>query len=389
MIKNYVYSGLSFSLRLVANTVVYLIAARVYGPTLFGELSVALLAGSMLTLFSDLGVHQRFFRGVAITDVAEIKDNIYLKFLFSIICMVSLVIYFIFSVDYVVLLVGMSFIVNGYYDFMLTEMRAKGEFSGELKFSLFNNIILTFFCLFVVFSKSSLIVFAFCIFISRMVSFIIITYRLKLLSYFSFNFTWNSSLLLKQVNYTVDFLLTNIWQVLDGYLVSLYYSSIFGIYSSYTRITNGVSALSAVVVNVIFREIANEVKVGKHKSLFIGTTFFIFISLALFWFLSVFDTYLISSVLGEEYIAYSYLLPLMFVPISLKWISSCLGIYMVVTGRIKSRVLVQIIGLLAFFALIIMGVSLGLDIAIIVHGVILYYAIVLLGYILLFLRAIK
>ncbi|MGR3971279.1 hypothetical protein [Shewanella sp. 1180_01] len=389
MIRNYAYSGFSFSFRLVANTVVYLIAARIYGPVLFGELSIALLAGSILTLVSDLGVHQRFFKSVAITDDVETKENINLKFLFTIFCIVCLIISFIFSINYVVLLVGMSFIINAYYDFILTDMRAKGKFADELKFSLLNNMIFTSLCLFAVLSKSSLTVFAFCIFISRVLSFTFIIYKLRLSSYFSLSYCWSFAILSKQFSYTVDFLLTNVWQVLDGYLVSLYYNSIFGIYSSYTRITNGLSTLSAVVVNVIFREIANEAKVGKHKSLLIGTAFFIVISFLLFWLLSVFDKYLILAVLGEEYVAYSYLLPLMFVPISLKWISSCLGIYMVVTGRIKKRVVVQLLGLTAFFALTIFGLFYGLDISIIVYGIILYYSIVLLGYLFLFLRIIK
>lgn len=389
MIRNYAYSGLSFAFRLVANTVVYLIAARVYGPSLFGELSFALLAGSMLALLSDLGVHQRFFKSVAIKDEVEIKENINLKFLFSILCTACLVVYFIFYFDYVVLLIGMSFILNAYCDFILTDMRAKGKFAEELKFSLLNNFIFTFLCVYSIFSGSSLMVFSFFVFISRIASFTIVIHKLKLMNYFNIGFGLYPTLLLKQVNYTIDFLLTNIWQVLDGYLVNFYYNSIFGIYSSYTRITNGLSTLSAVVVNVIFREIANEAKVGQYKSLLIGTTFFLVISLFLFWMLSVFDKDIVLVVLGEEYVAYSYLLPLMFIPISLKWMSSCLGIYLIVTGMIKKRVGVQLVGLIAFFALVIFGQTYELGVSIIVYGIILYYSIILLGYLFLFLRIIK
>ncbi|MGJ7723544.1 hypothetical protein ACSF7A_18465 [Escherichia coli] len=76
-----------------------------------------------------------------------------------------------------------------------------------------------------------------------------------------------------QLYYSVDFILTNIWVILDAIVVKIYFSIFtFGLYSSYSRIINGISSLSVIFTNVVFKAIAQEALYKKYNKLLKGTT---------------------------------------------------------------------------------------------------------------------
>ncbi|MGU0160551.1 hypothetical protein ACVXHB_10120 [Escherichia coli] len=146
-----------------------------------------------------------------------------------------------------------------------------------------------------------------------------------------------------QLYYSVDFILTNIWVILDAIVVKIYFSIFtFGLYSSYSRIINGISSLSVIFTNVVFKAIAQEALYKKYNKLLKGTTLLFFSGDLLFCALCK-RLFSVQELLGKEYIEYTNYLPYMFIPVWIKWISSCLGIYLLGAGGVKKRVMAQVI----------------------------------------------
>ncbi|HED05429.1 MAG TPA: hypothetical protein ENI61_01945, partial [Ignavibacteria bacterium] len=54
--KNYLFSFLSISSRLIANVIVFWIIARYYGPDIFGQFSLAHTIATISILLGDFGL---------------------------------------------------------------------------------------------------------------------------------------------------------------------------------------------------------------------------------------------------------------------------------------------------------------------------------------------
>ncbi len=390
MIRNLVWSSVSFLLRLLSNVIIFFMIAKEYGPEKFGHFSTLVLYATAITLLSDLGTHQRLYKEISIegNDVKLIHS---LKLFFITISLFISGLFSAFSGSFEILLVIASYIANGYIDFVQVRLRAKTEFRKEAFSALINNIVFfTISAATLFYSKDTLALSA-SFFIARCISIVMMNYILHIDNFKVWSEACSSAKLgfknndksknESQIYYSFDFLLTNLWTVVDSIVVKTYFSIFtFGLYSSYSRIINGISSISVIFTNVVFKNIAQEAILKKNKSLFVGT-FVLFCGGVLCFFLLYFSKeILVHKLLGNEYTEYAFYLPFMFIPIWLKWISSCLGIYLLGAGGVKKRVFAQIVSLTVFIITFILGYKLGYRLPAVIASLSISYVVIMLFY---------
>lgn len=388
MLLNLFWSSVSFSFRLLSNVVLFIIIARIYGPKDFGIFSTYVLVGTILYLTSDLGVNQRLFK--ELSQGEDVSETFYLKKILSLVSfLIAIFISYVFS-SIEIIFVASSFIINGILEFYLTSMKSVGKFKYEAFLSLLNNAV------FAAIGLGALLIFEDMVFLAS--GFLLARLLAIALNYFQdrefFYKIFSPAVanrrncLKKHVFYACDFILTNIWLFLDGVIVRLFYGNLFfGIYSSLSRITNGIGSISLIYTNTIFRSIAQESRRGELKSLYQGTMFLTGAGLIVIMISFCFSDQIVYLLLGEKYSSYSKYLPLLALPVVMKWISSALGIYLVVANLIHKRVLAQLLSLLAFLAIFIMLYTATKDLASVPYSIFGSYVIVLIVYSLVFIKA--
>ncbi len=387
--KNIAWSSLSFLFRLLSNVVIFVFIARFYGPDKFGQFSYYVLIASLVSLVSDFGVHQRTLKAYSTQESEQaVGKLVTVKFIFLSVSMLPLIIFSLYLDDFNVVFVGVSFLINSFFDFCLIGFRGRGFFKKEAGYAFLNNV--TFFCItFIVLTLSDDIsLLCVSLILSRIIP--LVTFFLKERGEFFSIYSIEIKDLKEHFMFGFDYLLINVWMFLDGFLVRLFYSTyLFGIYSSYTRITNGVGSLSAIVTNVLFRKISIDAKSNKIGNLLIGTSLFSLFGIVVLLSSLFFSKELVRIILGDEYQQYASLLSFLLIPVVIKWISSCLGIYVFSIGYVNYRVKVQIIAVIMFFltfaflnwftsSLVILPISMAVS-----------YSVVFLFYLLLVLRKVN
>ncbi|MGI3026045.1 lipopolysaccharide biosynthesis protein [Vibrio cholerae] len=349
-ITNTLWSLLSFSLRLLSNVVIYIIIARFFGPEKFGQFSTYVLACTIIFMISDSGIHQRYFKALSISEKCEvINELVMIKLLFFLISTLISITYSLYIQSLSALFLCVSFLINGAYDFMLINLRSSGRFKDEAWYAFVNNVLFFAFSITALYLDDSIFFLSLAMFLARVIVLLFLIKKEALHVDLSYKMAVIKGLI-SHIYYFLDFTLTNVWSFLDGLIVRLIYSNyIFGIYSSYTRISNGISGLSIVLTNVLFSKIALDAQKRKHSWLLLGVSIFIFMGSILSSFLFFLGDEIILILLGESYKEYSPLLLYLMIPVILKWLSSSLGVYLFALGLVKSRVLIQTISIVVFF----------------------------------------
>ncbi|EIA1297727.1 lipopolysaccharide biosynthesis protein [Vibrio vulnificus] len=389
--KDIAWSFLSFIFRLLSNVVIFIIIARSYGPDKFGQFSFYTLIGSFLLLMSDFGVHQRYFSLLSINETydREIRKLLTIKLTFVSLSFLLLSLFAIYNRSVALLCVGLSFIINSLYDFFLIRLRANGEFKKETLYAFINNV-----CFFVTSAicllyTHNIILLSFTMLSSRVIALFIVLKISKDVRALSV-----CKIKLKDISdhlyYGLDFILINIWSFLDGAIVRLVFSNLlFGVYSSFTRLTNGVSSLSVIVTNVLFSKIANDALKKEHNNLVFSCGVFFLSGLSLLLLVALYGSEIILLVLGHEYEKYSLLLMLLTIPIVLKWLSSGFGIYLFSLGLIKFRVWIQLVSIILFFSTTFVLYYFVQDVIIIPIAISISYLSIFISYLFLVLRKIN
>lgn len=390
MIRDLMWSSLSFLLRLLSNVVIFFLIAKEYGPEKFGYFSTLVLYATTITLLSDLGTHQRLYKEISIegNDVKRIHT---LKLVFVTASLFISSLFSTFSGSFEVLLVIISYIANGYIDFIQVRLRAKAEFRKEAISALINNTVFFAITAATLYCSENILALSISFLLARIISIILMNYLLRTDSFtywLEICSSFNDGLKNKirsnnesQVYYSFDFLLTNVWTVIDSIIVKIFFSIFtFGLYSSYSRIINGISSISVIFTNVVFKKIAQEATIKSNKSLVRGTLFLFTGGAFCFILLYMSQRVLVQKTLGNEYSEYAIYLPFMFIPIWLKWISSCLGIYLLGAGGVKKRVFAQSISLVVFIITFVLGYNLGYTLQAVIASLSISYIVIMLFY---------
>ncbi|WP_394167731.1 oligosaccharide flippase family protein [Photobacterium piscicola] len=344
-----IWSSSSFLFRLLSNVFIYIIIARYYGPEKFGEFSIYILVGSMASLVTDFGTHQRFFQSLSVNESQDKINILYsIKIFFILICVFFILLLSIFKGDICYLLVSLSFIFNLVFDWFLIYFRALSKFKKEAKYAFLNNIIFFVFIIILLNISNNMVYLSLVMMISKLLPLIILylinkkcfTYKIRVVKL---------NEITSHIFYGLDFIYVNIWTFLDSIIVKFFFNiSFFGIYTSYARLSNGIGSLSGIITNVIFSRIAKEAVFKGKKNLIIYTLLFIGLSIITIIALLFLSDYIIDFLLGDKYSSYSYLLLYLIIPVSIKWISSPLGIYIFSLGYVKARVFIQTLSLIIF-----------------------------------------
>lgn len=390
MIRNLAWSSMSFFLRLFSNVIIFFLIAREFGPEKFGHFSTLVLYGTVLALFSDLGTHQRLYKEISING-----DNDKLIYALKLIFMTATVLLSVaLSIIYSspeVLFVILSYIINTYIDFIQIRLRACGQFKKEAYSSFINNTVFFVLVGATLLYSHDVFILSLSFLISRVLSVMVMNYLLRM---DTIKVWLDSSLRLKsrwenrkennkeaQIYYSFDFLLTNLWTVIDGVVIKSFFSTFtFGLYTSYSKIINGVSTLSVIFTNVIFKGIAHEAVLRKNRKLVLGTSVLFLTGFVIITFLYFAKDILVGKILGENYALYAKYLPYMFIPIWLKWISSCLGIYLLGAGGVRKRVVAQVVALMVFVLTFSVIKSFGHSISAVIASLSAAYIIIMLFY---------
>ncbi|EPH3180645.1 lipopolysaccharide biosynthesis protein [Citrobacter braakii] len=390
MIRNLMWSSISFLLRLLSNVIIFFLIAKEYGPEKFGYFSTLVLYATTITLLSDLGTHQRLYKEISI-EGNDVKFIHSLKLVFVTVSLLISTLCSAFSGSLEILLVIISYIANGYIDFIQVRLRAKAEFRKEAFSALINNIVFFSITATTLYFSESILVLSISFLLARIISIILMIYFLRIDSYkywveifSSLNLNLKSRIGKKnesQIYYSIDFLLTNLWTIIDSLVVKNFFSIfIFGLYSSYSRIINGISSISVIFTNVVFKNIARDATAKKNRNLTIGTLILFTGGGGCFLLLYLSHRVLVQKILGNEYSEYAIYLPYMFIPIWLKWISSCLGIYLLGAGGVKKRVFAQATSLVVFMIIFMLGYKLGYTVEAVITSLSISYIVILLFY---------
>lgn len=373
------WSTASLILRLFANFFVYILIARILGPEKFGAFSYYILVGSILLLISDFGVHQRYYKVLAVNE--ECKNSIIsIKIVLTSFALAAGVVASLYTGDYNFLLVGASFLLNSLFDFALIGVRAEDRFRAEAFYTLINNSSFVVIITLVAWLHQNVDALCISMTFARLASLIILQKK-ELVSIGSWPKLIHPKDMIKQLNYGIDYVLINIWSFMDGLVVKSFFSiQQFGIYSSYTRLTNGAGSLSIIFTNILFKDLTVEAKSGGVNLLIKSTLLFLMIGAIMLGFAYVFGQNLIVSILGVEYKQDENLLFYLCIPVALKWISSAFGIYLFALDHIWLRVTVQVIGLLGFFGTFFSLMTYELGLITLPISMSVSYFLILIGY---------
>jgi O-antigen/teichoic acid export membrane protein len=148
--KNSIFSFFSISSRLIANVVLFLIIARFYGPTLYGQFVFAQSLSLVFILIADFGIDVLFVNEVARDRKNAVKlfsQYFSLKILFCLIALAGMdIFFFVSNSDFqgrlLILVFSIYMMLTAVSNFLYSLFKGFEKLEYEMKVSITTNIVL-------------------------------------------------------------------------------------------------------------------------------------------------------------------------------------------------------------------------------------------------------
>lgn len=242
--RNYFFSVLSISSRLIANVIVFWIIARYYGPIVFGQFAFAQTLATIFIIFADFG-----FDVLLTNEVARNREkaiNYFQQFftLKVIFTLISIVLMWVFAIlnhltDYskaLVFVFSLYMAFTALTNFLFALYKGFERLEYETKVSLITNILLLLSVVILVIFQIEIIYIAFTFVLSRIIGFIIgVKYSFLILKNISFRpslpnfrdeknkiFVYGFHLVFSYLFFQLDTILLAIWK--GEYEIGIYQS---------------------------------------------------------------------------------------------------------------------------------------------------------------------
>lgn len=377
MVRNLALMGVTTFSRILANVVVFVLMARLYGPNLFGEFMYFFALTNMLVVLVEYGFNQQILKVVGENpESVALRLNEYLnaKLLLAIVVVVASVIVLSFVnvgwqgiIIFYILLISAIFFSFGNH--ICAGIRASGYFHIESRLSVIGNAIFTMLGLLGVFLSKSLLLVSIFFLMSRMLFLLLCLHdysKLKEFTPFSFRRLRENWMTLKHgIMYGVDVALTNIYANIDTLLVQATLGHYWvGIYQSGIRIVQGFYTFANILANAYIPILAKNRDNKKafkriNRQLVILSVAFALVSSIV---MVAFADFLIDVVFGQEFTELKEYAASFGVLLFARFVSSVPGIQLTVLGLQKHRTICTAISLIAlifgaWYALPMYGLS--------------------------------
>ncbi|WP_374278291.1 lipopolysaccharide biosynthesis protein [Azonexus sp.] len=378
MKKNFLFTSISIGSRLLTGLVIFVLLARLWGPTDFGVFSFVFSACALLTLIVDFG-----FAGYLLREVGAepgkagrlIKDALWAK--------LSLLIILLLAASATGALLGapvfplqlalpllLAAITLSFADFFLAPLRALGRYDAETGIVTSTNALQFVIAGSVACSGGSPIAVAWAFFASRMFYLTLAIHVLRRvipsLSLGKSGATAPHRTFKRVWSYGIDGALTTAWGQLDVIVVrALYGTQAVGIYAAGQKIVQGVSALAPVVGNVMIPNLARQARSGDPR--FQRTS--MLTAAAMLGIGGLFAAPMLAMpeqvsalLFGDKFQGLGQLLPFFALILALKYLAAGAGIVITSAGLQAKRVITQFISMMVFAILITFVICSGMDI---------------------------
>lgn len=372
MKKNFLYTAISIGSRLLTGLVVFVLLARIWGPTDFGLFAFAFSASALLTLVVDFGFSGYLLREIGANPAVApslIRNAFWAK--------IRLVIAFVVLALALTWLLGpkvappslaiplfFAALALSFADFFVAPLRALGRYDLETAVVTSSNLLQFLIACGTVWLIGTPTSVAWAFAASRVCYLAVALHTLhKVLPSLSLQqgSSENTATTFGKVwPYGVDGVLTTSWNQLDVIAVrAIYGVQAVGLYSAGQKIVQGISALAPVVGNVMIPRLSrlSETRDTQFHASALRTAIAMVVFGACFAAPLVVAPDAASHILfGEKFAALGELLPLFGLLIALKYVAAGSGVVVTAAGLQSRRVVCQLIGLgtFALLALVVL-----------------------------------
>lgn len=357
--------ALTTGAKMLSGIVVFVIMAKILGPSNFGHIAYAFTLATLYVLIVDYGFTQQLLRevGAKPESINQLVGNIVLvKIFLSVLTVIICIGFFYFfpkdiTTERIFWLLLLSLILGSFSEFLNSAFRAVGKYKQETNIATFGSLI-HFFCLvFILLVKPTLEWIAFGFVISKFIFFIIsCNAYFKSIGSIEFHDDWKKALsgLARGFPYAADSGLTNFFQQVDTLLVNHYlgFASV-GLYQAATKWLQGAMQFAPVLSNVYLPTLASncEDKLLNRKYATFLNLKMIVLGGAGWVFFTFFGAFISNYVYGPTFNELAPLWPYIGSLMLIRYIAASQGVILTAYGKQSVRVYTQIISLIAFVSL--------------------------------------
>lgn len=365
LLKNIFFMALTTGAKMLSGIVVFVIMAKVMGPTDFGHIAYAFTLATLYVLIVDYGFTQQLLREVGVKPDAinQLVGNIVvikiiLTFVTVLICLVS---FYIFPKEKVTEQIFWIFLISlmlgSFSEFLNSAFRAVGKYKEETNIATVGSVIHFSCLLLILLINPTLESVSIGFLVSKLIFLVISWYSYK--AYVGrIDFKLNIKNLLSGVKrgfpYAADCGLTNLIQQIDTLLVNHYlgFASV-GLYQAATKWLQGAMQFAPVLSNVYLPTLASntnsDVINRKHTS-FLTLKMIILGSISWVCF-SFLGPFIFNYIYGSEFEDLVPLWPYIGSLIWIRYLVASQGVIMTAYGKQSIRVLTQITSISLFVVL--------------------------------------
>ena len=364
MKKNLIYTAISIGSRLVTGLLLFVLLARLWGPTNFGLFSFIFSASTLLSLIVDFGFSGYILRELGANPSAAaplMRDAFFAK--------ATLTIPFLAASGATMLILGMkttpftvafplllSALLFSFADFFTSPLRALGRYDLETITVTTSNVFHFILTSFIAWHFGTITAVAWAFFFARLFYVIAATrvfyHVVPEMALLTARGKHPAKTLAEVWSYGIDGILTSTWSQVDVIIVrAIYGTELVGVYVAGQKIVQGVSTLGPVVGNVMIPRLSRLAKT--HDEQFYVTSaktsvLMLAIGLAFSAPLIALPDQVSRLLFGHKYESLGPLLPLFGIILIVKFLAAAAGVVITAAGLQKKRIAFQIAGISVF-----------------------------------------
>lgn len=354
-------------LRLLAGLLLFIVLARVVGPTDFGRLMIWFSIGALATLPCNYGLSIYLLREVPRSEhrgVQLLSDALFLKLIISTITVVVVIfVGFAFPTDrWLFLLLVAVHLTDSFTDLLCAYLRAGGSYSAETRFVTLQAVVQFCIVASVAWVTADLIAIAAAFLASRVVSVTLAVFAVrKHLDSPLVRTSWQRarSLLGSAHAYFVDFGVQSTLIQLDVVMLAHFAgAAAVGLYQAGMRLAHGISQAITIAVNVMLPRLSKESEMGRISVKRVVQVFVVFgtagacVALPLYFL----APQIASLLYGNGFAGLDGVLRVIAMFLFIRFLGAAAGVLLIVLGdqRTRAMVMVGAIASLATLAAVLM-----------------------------------